>query len=278
MMRGMQSLSSRYRTALVTGASSGLGQAFAAMLRREGLEVWATSRRPPDPADPEAARWLAADFADEAGVTRFVETHADLLGRVDLLVNNAGAGVFGPWEDFPPEEIGRQVELLLTAPVRLCRAVYPGMVARRSGAIVNVASLAAEFPLPYLPLYNAAKAGLAGFSRSLLFEAPRHGVAVIDLRPGDYRTGFNQSVRRTEPSAGSAGPVGRVWQRLERNLAAAPPAEHAAEKLRAVLLSGGSGVYRIGGTFQARLAPLLARLASDNLLRRCLTRYFALAE
>ena len=102
---------------------------------------------------------------------------------------------FPSWGQFPEEEIARQIDVLLAAPIRLCRAFAPKMADRGSGGIVNVSSIAGMFPLPYMPLYNAAKAGLSAFSASLALEY-KAVPFVTDFRLGDFRTNFNEAVKK----------------------------------------------------------------------------------
>ncbi|HQF40079.1 MAG TPA: SDR family NAD(P)-dependent oxidoreductase [Opitutaceae bacterium] len=268
------SLSPRLRTALVTGAGGGLGRAFAEMLRAEGVEVWGTSRRPESLA--AAARFhplgfdlAGGDAAAEALVAR-VERES---GGLDLLVHNAGFGVFGGLLDQPLAVWRAQLDGMLGVSFALDRAALAAMTPRRRGTIVNVTSMVAEFPIPYLAGYNIAKAGLVALTESLMFEAAEAGIAAVDFRPGDYRTGFNRSMFAAPPSSCSAS-ARRVARRLETLLAAAPRPERAARDLRRALARGRSGVVRSGSFFQTVLAPLGARLAPLALRRAVMARYF----
>ncbi len=198
-----------YRTALVTGASSGLGLAFARMLRDEGLTVWAGSRSPGETAHREGWRPVAVDLTEPASVRSAIEQiRREAGGAPDVLVNNAGAGVFAGFAHFPQDQISRQLQLMLEGPIQLTRAFWPDMLERKRGAVVNVASLAAEFPLPALSIYTAAKAGLSGFSRALMLESTGCGVQVLDFQPGDFKTEFNKVAVRPEGEAQAMGGAG----------------------------------------------------------------------
>lgn len=267
-------LRDQFGTALVTGASSGLGAAFTEMLLAEGIAVWGTSRRPEVMASRPGLRTLALELADDASIRRAWAEAERESGGIDLLVNNAGAGLFGEFDRLTDEEVRAQIEILLIGPALLARQACAAMRARGRGCVVNISSLAAEFPIPYLVPYSAAKAGLAGLSAGLCLETAGSGVRVIDFRPGDYRTRFNDTMR---PQPGAAGERGaRVWRRLEGLLQSAPAPRRAADDLRRALLRGRSGVVRSGSFFQAWLAPLLQRFASQGLSRRVQRRYFEL--
>ena len=271
-------VSDRHRTAFVTGATSGLGRAFAAMLLAEGVRVWGTSRdlsRFPEGGAAGGARInpVVLDLADGAGAEGAFRRASAEAGGFDLVVNNAGYGVFGDFAAVDAAVWRAQLEAMLVATLGITHVAYREMRARGRGCLVNVSSLAAEFPLPYMAGYNIAKAGLSALSESLLFESRGTAVKILDFRPGDYRTAFNQTMQ-TPTSTPRAAKTGRAWAVLEANLQAAPVPARAAADLRGALLTGRRGVVRSGSFFQAGLAPILARLAPSFLVRGAIARYF----
>ena len=267
-------LASRYRTALVTGAGAGLGRAFVEMLLAEGVEVWGTSRRPE--SLQVSPKFHAAGFdlagGDAAAESLMAQAERE-SGGIDLLVHNAGYGVFGGLLDQPLAVWRAQLDEMLGVSLALDRAAFAAMAPRRRGCIVNVTSMAVEFPIPMLTGYNIAKAGLAALTESLMSEAREAGIAVIDFRPGDYRTGFNQTMFAA-PQGPQSAATRRVAARLDATLAAAPLPALAARDLRCALGRGRSGVVRSGSFFQTVLAPLGARLAPLALRRAAMARYF----
>jgi NAD(P)-dependent dehydrogenase (short-subunit alcohol dehydrogenase family) len=265
-------LSERFPSAFVTGAGSGLGRAFTAMLLAEGVRVWGTSRDPARLAGPAGLTPVALDLADPpAAEAAFLRAAEQAGGAFDLVINNAGAGVFGEYAAVDFAVWQRQWDAMLTGTFRLTHAAWRQMQGRGRGCLVNVSSLAAEFPLPLMAGYNVAKAALSALSESLIFESRSSAVTVIDFRPGDYRTDFNRNMLIPSPAAGPRAAA--VWRRLESNLAAAPLPAAAAADLRRALAGGRSGVVRSGSFFQARLGPLAARLLPAAWLRAVLARY-----
>jgi len=274
-------LADRYRTALVTGASTGLGRAFAELLLAEGVRVWGTARS----ADrlEELRRSAGGQFVpvalelgsggDLPTVFQRIEAEAD---GFDLVVANAGFSVFGRFDEVDYSEWREQCEVMLLQVGRLCHLVLPGMRRRGRGALVNVSSLGAEFPLPFQAGYNIVKAGVSALSESLMMECAGTGVIVIDLRPGDYRTDFAGSVRRPNGEQADVRQQ-RVWSAFVRMMESGPDPAGAADALRRALRRGRSGTVRCGGFFQARVAPLLARMGSLGLRRRVQARYFDLS-
>ena len=270
-------VSDHFRTAFVTGASTGLGRAFTDMLLAEGVKVWGTSR------DPARLAGLATapggsftpvlldlrDGAEAESTWRAMDRDA---GGFDLLVNNAGFGVFAEFARVDFDTWEEQLEVMLIHPARLCHAALAGMLARNRGALVNISSLAAEFPLPFQSAYNMAKSGLSALNESLMIETAGSGVAVIDFRPGDYRTDFEGSVRR--PQSNPPPRVVRAWQAFEAMMQSGPSPSHAAAALRRALLQRRSGTVRTGRFFQAMVAPFIARFGSQDLKRRIQAKYF----
>lgn len=272
-------LSSRYRTAFVTGASTGLGRAFADLLLAEGVEVWGTAR---DAArlDPRSRfHPVVLDLGDGDAAERAFLAAETEAGGFDVVINNAGFGVFGSFACTDHAVWEHQFRVMLVNTGRLTQAALRGMLARRRGAVVNVSSIAGEFALPYQPVYNAVKAGLSALSEGLMYEVRGTGVIVIDFRPGDYRTDFEGAVRRPEqPGLDplNAGRMGRAWAAFEAMMRSGPAPAHAAAVLRRALLRGRSGTVRTGRFFQAVLGPFLTRFAPLALKRRIQELYFGL--
>jgi short-subunit dehydrogenase len=275
-------VSDLHRTAFVTGASTGLGRAFAAMLLADGVRVWGTSR------DPARLESLAARRSTAATPPAFTPVTLDLrhgahaeaafreadseAGGFDLVVNNAGYGVFAEFTAADFAVWREQLEVMLVNPARLSHAALRGMLARRHGALVNISSLAAEFPLPFQSAYNIAKSGLSALNESLMLETAGTGVVILDVRPGDYRTDFEGSVLR--PTGENPPRLARAWSAFAAMMQTGPAPAHAAASLRRALLRHRSGTVRTGRFFQAVLAPFLARFGSLALKRRIQARYF----
>ncbi|HVU35691.1 MAG TPA: SDR family NAD(P)-dependent oxidoreductase [Opitutaceae bacterium] len=275
-------LSDVYRTAYITGASTGLGRAFAEMLLADGVRVWGTSRSPARLAEVGGAHRAAftpvvMDLRDGAAAERAFLSADDAAGGFDLVINNAGYGVFG---DFAATEFRiweEQMQVMLVNTARLTHValqrLQPRATAGRRCAIVNISSLAAEFPLPFQSAYNVCKAGLTALNESLMIEAAGTGVVILDVRPGDYRTDFEGSVLRPARKAGNER-MDRAWAAFDRMMHGGPAPAHAAAALRRALLRGHSGTVRTGRFFQAVIAPFIARFGSLALKRRIQAAYF----
>lgn len=190
----------RYRRAIVTGASTGLGAVFATQLAAAGCDPILVAR------DAGRLRELAGRLRKDHGVSPTV-VPADLTvpeqraqiedlakrdARLDLLVNNAGFGTIGPFAELDIEREMAEIELNVVALVRLTHAALPGMIQRGRGAILNVASLAAFVPGPYNATYTATKAYVKSFTESLALELEGSGVHAMVVCPGFTRTEFQE--------------------------------------------------------------------------------------
>jgi short-subunit dehydrogenase len=184
--------------AIVTGASSGIGDAFARKLAARGFNLVVIARRGERlqslkrRLESEArigVRPIVADLTDQA-MLRLVADEIARLDGVDLLVNSAGFGTCGDFATADRERMERELVLDLIVPATLSRAVLPAMIARRQGAIVNVSSMAAFLPIPSFAVYCAAKAGLVRLTQALLEEAAGSGVRLQALCPGPVPSEF----------------------------------------------------------------------------------------
>jgi short-subunit dehydrogenase/uncharacterized protein YndB with AHSA1/START domain len=188
----------RDRWAVVTGASSGLGRGIAARLADRGMSLVLTGRNQARlteaaqqirRAAPRAiVETVAADLSTGAGVAALLAHVGDR--PIEVLVNNAGFGSYGPFAEADPGREAGEVAVDVSAVVTLAHAFLPGMLARHSGGILNVASAIAFQPAPYQAVYAASKAFVLSFSQALWAEARPAGVAVTALCPGPTRTGF----------------------------------------------------------------------------------------
>lgn len=264
-----------FQSALVTGASSGIGAALAQALLDRGLTVYGTSRQPARSSPRKDLRWLPLEAASPSGLNRFLQDQDEMLEEIDILVNNCGGGCFGDLTGLERETLSSQLQLLLITPMELTRVVLPGMRKRARGAVVNISSLAAEFPLPYQAPYSAAKGGLSQFTQSLMLTEENREIVFLDVQPGDIATAFN---RQMDPGKRLPPGEARVWRKVEEELAAGPPPARVARDVMRALERGGSRRLRSGGFFQCRVAPLGLRLLPRSLFLRLIRHFYGIGH
>lgn len=218
--------------AMVTGASSGIGAALAERLAKDGFRLVIGARRGGMLSQvAERLRAMGAevldlplDVRDPQSLRAFVAAAEQRFGRVDLLVANAGVGGGGKLAELEDEQIAAMVETNLLGVVRAARAALPGMLARGSGQIVVIASVAGAIPLPGLALYSATKAGLIALCEGLRREVGHRGVAVSVVLPGFIATEMTKQQGiplRMPPPSIVANAVARLW-RTRRRLVVVP--------------------------------------------------------
>lgn len=185
------------KIALVTGASSGIGEDTALRLIDEGYTVYCGARRLERMKDLEkkGARLLYLDLTDDGSMVEGVRTIMKEQGGIDVLVNNAGYGSYGALEDVDLEEGKRQFDVCLFGLARLTQLVLPPMREKGSGKIINVSSIGGSFGEPHGAWYHAAKFAVEGMSDSLRMELKEFGIDVIIIKPGSIRTEWNRIAR-----------------------------------------------------------------------------------
>ena len=248
---------------LVTGASSGLGLATATALSAQGHTVYGTSR---DVKRITGVSFnpLQMDVTDDASVTEAVAKIIKAEGKIDVLVNNAGNGITGPLYAMPVEVAKKQFEVNFFGVVRVCSAVLPGMIEKKSGLVINISSLAGLFGLPYQGLYSASKFAIEGYSESLRMELKNTGVKVSVVNPGDFKTDFTGNREKM------AFPLKNEQLEKEFNAAVAAmekdesigasPDKLAAQICKIVAQSSPSHSYLVGAIGQTIVPTLKAIL------------------
>ncbi|MCT0226799.1 SDR family NAD(P)-dependent oxidoreductase [Synechococcus sp. CS-1331] len=203
--------------ALVTGASSGIGLAAAQALLERGFTVVGAARRqePMAPLVPAGLQPLALDLAEPASIAAAAERLAqDHPGGIDLLVNNAGYGVYGSVEETPLAVARRQFEVNLFGLADLTQRLLPAMRQRRSGRIINVSSMGGRIYAPLGAWYHASKHALEGWSDCLRLELADFGIHVVVVQPGIIRTNFAETMQQPLLERSANGPYGQLTKIL----------------------------------------------------------------
>lgn len=265
------------RTALVTGASSGIGKATAAALAVRGYRVIGTSRNPQSLSAEQRApgvEYVALDLTDDDSI----ESLAELLAGVDVLVNNAGESQSGPFEELPADALRRLFQINVLGPVRLSQLALPGMRERGYGRVVMVGSMLASFPLAYRSSYVASKAAIKGFSNGARHELSPYGVWLTTVEPGSISTGISE--RRTKyirPDSPHRGEFEKMLAALNRNERAGTTAEQvAATIVTAIEAERPKARYAVGSN--APVVFALRRLMPGALVEKVVHRRHGLSR
>jgi len=273
------------KTALVTGASSGIGEATALQLAELGYTVYAGARRVDRMSDLAARgiRTKSVDVTEDGSMVALVETIIADTGRIDALINNAGYGMYGALEDVPIEEARRQFEVNVFGLARLTQLVLPHMRAQRDGYIVNISSMGGKIWEPLGSWYHASKFAVEGLSDSLRVEVAEFGIKVVIIEPGTIRSEWAdiaaaqlEATSANTPYARQAKLVAAGLRAAERLFIAAGP-EVVAEVIgKAVQDPRPRTRYTAGGG--ARVFLLAERILPDRGFDRIIQLGYRLAS
>ncbi len=188
-------MTDRTRTVLITGCSSGIGEATAARLARSGWSVFATARKPEtlDGLAAAGCHTLALDVTNEDSMSAAVNAVLSESGRIDALVNNAGYSQSGAVETLDLDDVRRQFETNVFGLMRMCQLVLPSMREQRAGRIVNISSMGGRLVFPGGGAYHATKYAVEALSDALRFEVAGFGVQVVLVEPGLITTNFENA-------------------------------------------------------------------------------------
>jgi NADP-dependent 3-hydroxy acid dehydrogenase YdfG len=234
------------RAVLITGCSSGIGQATAERLLEDDWTVYATARRPETLSDlaEKGAKTLALDVTDDESMQAAVNAVSEAEGAVGVLVNNAGYSQSGAVESVPIDQVRRQFDTNVFGLIRMCQLVLPGMRQQRWGKIVNIGSMGGRLTFPGGGLYHATKYAVEAISDALRFEVRGFGVDVILVEPGLIVTKFGEVAAQTTTVADDGGPYADFNRRV---------AKTTEEAYRGPLVKLGGGPEKVAGTIAKAL-------------------------
>ena len=265
------------KTAIVTGASSGIGLATAKALSAVGYRVFGTSRRAASlPGLP--VTMLTCDLTDEASVADLVASVLDETGRIDLLVNNAGFGISGGAEESSDAQAKALFDVNLFGAIRAIRAVLPAMRRQGRGRIVNISSVLGLIPAPYMALYAASKHALEGYSESLDHEVRGQGIRVTLVEPGYTRTSFDQNLVRPDVPLGLYAEARAEADKVLREVMATADAPEVVAHIVVAAATAATPRRRYTAGRMARQVSLLRRFVPANLFDKSLRKQMRLAN
>lgn len=267
------------KVALITGVSSGIGAETVRLLLKAGYNVWGAARHHTNSTNSSeensSYHYVYLDLTDKKSIETCVNTLLEAEGKIDLLVNNAGYGQYGPVETTPIEDAQRQLDVNLLGLARLVQLVLPQMREQGGGRIINISSMAGKMYTAYGAWYHASKFALEAFSDCLRWEIKKWGIKVILIEPGCIRTpwskiAFQHLVENSQntPYELSATKVAHTMEKLYRNAIISKPALIAHTILKAAISKHPRTRYLIG--FLAKPSILLRRILPDKIFDKLL--------
>ena len=270
------------KVVLVTGASSGIGEAITLDLLSRNYRVFAAARRLDRmaPLERAGARLVDLDLADDQMIEAAISEIKAEAGQIDVLVNNAGYGAYGALEEMPMAEARRQFEVNVFGLARLIQLTLPMMRSRRSGRIVNITSIGGKIHEPMGSWYHATKFAVEGLSDCLRMELAPFGIDVVVIEPGAIRTEWSGIARKGLIDTSGSGPYADLARQTAALLAAgegkgSPPALVARAVADALSARRPRTRYAVGSGARALIGLrwLLSDRAFDGLMRQFLGLY-----
>jgi NAD(P)-dependent dehydrogenase (short-subunit alcohol dehydrogenase family) len=274
------------KVALVTGSSSGMGFATAIMLARAGIHTYASmrnlkkSKTITELASTEnlPLQVVQVDVNDKKSVKEAITKIVTEKERIDVLVNNAGYGLFGSLEDISIEELKAQFETNFFGVIRVTQLVLPIMRKQKSGTIVNVSSVGGRIGLPVLSAYHSTKFALEGLSESMSYELEPFGIRVVIIEPGVIRTNIMNSSVIAKKAQDPKSPYFSLIQKVEYNFKlmmeneSSPPEEVAKAILGVVTSENPQLRYTVGNDAATMIQARVSM--SDNQFKKMIMQNF----
>jgi NAD(P)-dependent dehydrogenase (short-subunit alcohol dehydrogenase family) len=275
------------RVVLVTGASSGIGQACAGYLHQKGYRVYGTSRRAKRfPGEPVAVadqtgtfHLIPMDVTSGESVAQAIQWIVAREGRIDVVVNNAGYGLAGAVEDTELGEARAQLETNFFGVVRVCKAVLPAMREQAGGYLVNISSIGGFVGIPFQGFYSASKFALEGLTESLRIEVKSYGIRVVLIEPGDFNTNLTVNRRRAKGAGPGSAYLSEFTQALgvmEADEINGPAPERIGVLLERIITTKSPRLRYITGPASEKLTGSLKKIMPPGMFEWMLMRHFKL--
>ncbi len=262
---------------LVTGASSGIGREIANTLHRHDFKVYGTSRKPERYSDLPFTM-LALDLHKAQSLSAAVDEIIKREGRLDVLVNNAGAGITGPLEETPIAESKKAFETNFFGPMALINVVLPVMRQQNSGCIINISSIAGYMGLPFRGIYSATKSALEIITEAYRIELAPFNVRICSVAPGDFAT--NIAAGRYHAPVISDSPYARTYgqtlELIDSHVDHAPSPEPMALKVLEIIRDSSPRPHYAVGTWLQKFSLVLKRLLPQKMYERMLRNHYKL--
>lgn len=262
---------------LITGGSSGIGKAIGEFLVTKGFKVYGTSRNPEN--YPESKFPIVAlDVTDINTIKKCIDMVLANEHKIDVLVNNAGAGITGPIEEIPDAEIKRNFETNFFGPINVIKAVLPSMRQQNSGLIVNITSIAGYMGLPYRGIYSASKGALEIITEAFRMELKGFNINMTNVAPGDFATNiaagrYHAPVLDTSPYKET---YGNTLKTMDEHVDAGNDPQQMAEAIYKIIQDKNPRIHYKVGAFMQKFSIVLKRVLPDTVYEKMLMKHYGL--
>lgn len=265
------------KVVLITGGSSGIGKSIGEFLTDKGFQVFGTSRNPDNYAN-SIFPLVTLDVADVNSISNCISEIIDKVGKLDVLINNAGAGITGPIEEIPEVEIKRNFETNLFGPINVIKAVLPHMRKQNSGLIINITSIAGYMGLPYRGIYSASKGALELITEAFRMEIKNFNIKMTNVAPGDFATNIAAGRYHAPVSENSAykEPYGNTLKLMDAHVDEGSDPNLMAKVIFKIINTKNPKVHYKVGEFMQKFSIVLKRILPDRVYEKMLMNHYKL--
>ena len=265
------------KVVLITGGSSGIGKSVGEYLQTKGYKVYGTSRNP-DNYPESKFPIVALDVTKPETILECVSEILKLEPTIDVLINNAGAGITGPIEEIPDTEIKRNFETNFFGPINVIKAVLPTMRAQKSGLIINITSIAGYMGLPYRGIYSASKGALELITEALSMELKNFNIKITNVAPGDFATNiaagrYHAPVLENSPYKTS---YGNTLKMMDSHVKDGSDPQQMADAILKIIQTDNPKIHYKIGAFMQKFSIVLKRMLPDRVYEKLLLNHYRL--
>lgn len=262
---------------LITGGSSGIGKSIGEFLATKDFVVYGTSRHPERYVDSKF-KLIKLDLSSTDSISQSVNYIIEAEGRLDVLINNAGAGITGPIEEIPEAEIKRNFETNLFGPIKVIKAVLPQMRSQNSGMIINVTSIAGYMGLPYRGIYSASKGALELITEAFRMEIKAFNIHMCNVAPGDFATNIAAGRYHAPVTEGSPyqKTYGNALVLMNAHVDQGQDPELMARAVYQIIQTKHPKIHYKIGNFMQKFSIVLKRVLPDKVYEKMLMKHFKL--
>ncbi|AXT20520.1 SDR family NAD(P)-dependent oxidoreductase [Flavobacteriaceae bacterium AU392] len=265
------------KVVLITGGSSGIGKSIGEHLIKKGLTVYGTSRNPQNYPDSKF-KIIALDVCNNESIQNCVREVIKFEERLDIVINNAGAGITGPIEEIPEVEIKRNFETNLFGPINVIKAVLPQMRKQNSGLIINITSIAGYMGLPYRGVYSASKGALELITEAFRMEIKNFNIEMTNVAPGDFATNIAAG-RYHEPLKDDSPykiPYGNTLKLMDNHVNSGSNPNLMAEVVYKIINTKNPKIHYKVGVFLQKFSVVLKRILPSKVYEKMLLKHYKL--
>jgi len=267
------------KVVLITGGSSGIGKSVGEYLSQKGYSVYGTSRNPLNYPNSKFDL-IALDVLNTETIQAAVNKIIKKENRLDILINNAGAGITGPIEEIPNEEIKRNFDVNFFGPISVIKAVLPQMRAQGNGLVINITSIAGYMGLPYRGIYSASKGALEILTEALRMETKPFGIEMTNVAPGDFAT--NIAAGRYHSPLKSDSPYKKTYENtlklMNDHVDDGQDPNLMARAIYDIINTSRPRVHYKVGLFMQKFSIVLKRVLPDKVYETMLMKHFKIPK